>query len=289
MRSDEMTADEQKKIERLERKVRRERSAREQAEQIAEDGMRRLFLANQELDDRVARRTAELDQERAVAARSAAERAEFLRLLSRETRSPLNGVLGVMEVASTNAQTEQMRAWLDDGLASAQALEVIMTRLLLFLELEEPHGAEPAPIDAMDVLSAADTRWKHKALRSGLLLATEYRCESDGLALGHRSDLDAILDELIGNAIKHGQPGLLRIGAADAGDGVVFSVTDAGPGIEDVSPLLDPKFHDWSNSQARGMGYSLIKRLAAHTDATLGIVSSPGESTTVSVTLPFAS
>ena len=43
-----MTADEQKKIERLERKVRRERSAREQAEQIAEDGMRRLFLANQD-------------------------------------------------------------------------------------------------------------------------------------------------------------------------------------------------------------------------------------------------
>ena len=147
-----MMADENKKIERLERKVRRERSAREQAEKIAEDGMRRLFLANQELDARVARRTAELDEERAVAARSAAERAEFLRLLSRETRSPLNGVLGVMEVASTNARSEQMRAWLDDGLASAQALQVIMSRLLLFLELEEPHVADPAPIDAMDVL-----------------------------------------------------------------------------------------------------------------------------------------
>ena len=284
-----MTPDEEKKIERLERKVRRERSAREQAEQIAEDGMRRLFLANQELDDRVARRTAELDQERAVAARSAAERAEFLRLLSRETRSPLNGVLGVMEVASTNAQTEQMRAWLDDGLSSAQALEVIMTRLLLFLELEESHVAEPAPIGARDVLSAADARWKHKALRSGLLLATEYRCAGDGDALGHRSDLDAILDEIVGNAIKHGQPGLLRIGAADAGDGIAFSVTDAGPGIDDVGPLLDPNFHDWSNSQARGIGYSLIKRLAARTNAALDIESAPGESTTVTVTLPFAS
>ena len=108
------------------------------------------------------------------------------------------------------------------------------------------------------------------------------------MALGHRSDLDAILDEIVGNAIKHGQPGLLRIGAADADDGVEFSVTDAGPGIDDVSPLLDPAFHDWSNSQARGMGYSLIKRLAAHTNAVLGIDSSPGESTTVTVTLPSA-
>ena len=281
-----MPPDVEKKIARLERRVARERSAREEAERIAEDGMRRLFLANQELDDRVAERTEELDRERKVAARSAAERAEFLRLLSRETRSPLNGVLGVMEVASTNAKSEQMRAWLDDGMASARDLEVIMTRLLLFLELEESRAAEPTVIDAADVLSAADARWKHTALRSGQLLATEFRCDGNGLALGYRSDVDAILDELIGNVIKHGQPGLLRIAAVDRADGVMFSVTDAGPGIEDVGPLLDPTFHDWSNSQARGMGYSLIKRLAARTNATLNIDSTLGESTTVSVTLP---
>lgn len=281
-----MSPEVEKKIARLERRVARERSAREQAERIAEDGMRRLFLANQDLDDRVMQRTEEVERERAAAAMSAAERNEFLRLLSRETRSPLNGVLGVMEVASTNAQSEQMRAWLEDGMASARALEVIMTRLLLFLELEEPHVAGPVPIEVLDVLSAADARWKHKALRAGLLLATEYRCEGDGIALGYRSDLDAILDELIGNAIKHGQPGLLKVAAHDDHQGVTFSVTDAGPGIDDVGPLLDPAFHDWSNSQARGMGYSLIKRLAARTNAALDITSSSGESTTVSVTLP---
>lgn len=283
-----MSADHQKKIERLERKLRRERSTREQAERIAEDGMRRLFLANQELDERVAKRTEELEAERKVAARSAAERAEFLRLLSRETRSPLNGVLGVMEVANTNAQTEQMRAWLEDGMASARDLEVIMTRLLLFLELEDPHSSDPEAIEALDVLSGADARWKHQALRAGLLLATEYLCDGDGLVLGHRSDLDAILDELIGNVIKHGQPGLLKIAAEDGNDAVTFSVADAGPGITDVGPLLDPTFHDRSNSQARGMGYSLIKRLATRTNATLDIESSLGDSTTVSVTLPSA-
>ena len=283
-----MSPDIEKKIERLERKVRRERSAREQAERIAEDGMRRLFLANQHLDDRVARRTEELEEERKVAARSASERAEFLRLLSRETRSPLNGVLGILEVAGANAKSEQMRAWLDDGMTSARDLEIIMTRLLLFLELEEPHATGPAEIDAIEVLSDADGRWKHRALRSGLLLATEYQCEGERSALGHRADLDAILDELIGNAIKHGQPGLLQIAASDTNGGIVFSVTDPGPGIADTGPLLDPTFHDWSNTQARGMGYSLIKRLAARTNATLNISSSLGEPTTVGVTLPFA-
>ena len=286
--SDLERADLEKRVARLERRVARERSAREEAERIAEDGMRRLFLVNQELDDRVAQRTEELEQERTKAALSAAERAEFLRLLSRETRSPLNGVLGVMETAGANAKSEQMRAWLEDGLASARDLEVIMTRLLLFLELEEPHSSEVGAIGVMDVLSRAGERWKHRALRAGLLLATEYRCVGDDSALGHRSDLDTILDELISNVIKHGQPGLLKITAEDSDDGVVFSVIDAGPGIGDVGPLLDPAFHDWSNSQARGIGYSLIKRLADRTGASLAIESSLGESTTVTVTLPLA-
>ncbi len=277
----------EKRVQRLERRVARERSAREEAERIAEDGMRRLFLANQELDDRVAQRTEELEQERRKAALSAAERAEFLRLLSRETRSPLNGVLGVMETAGANAKSEQMRAWLEDGLASARDLEVIMTRLLLFLELEESHSTEFGAIDVMDVVSRAGERWKHRALRAGLLLATEYRCAHGDFALGHHSDLETILDELIGNVIKHGQPGLLKITAEDASEGVVFSVIDSGPGIDDVTPLLDPTFHDWSNSQARGIGYSLIKRLAERTGATLDIQSSRGEPTTVTVTLPI--
>ena len=92
--------EQEERMRRLERRAQRERSAREQAEKIAEDGMRRLFLANQELDERVEERTEQLEIERRTAARNAGERAEFLRLLSRETRSPLNGIIGVMEVLS---------------------------------------------------------------------------------------------------------------------------------------------------------------------------------------------
>ena len=190
------------KIERLERRVKRERSSREQAERIAEDGMRRLFIANQELDERVAERTEELDAERLAAARSAGERAEFLRLLSRETRSPLNGVIGMMEVLSQNAESDQQRAWLADGLASAGLLDSIMTRLLLFLELEGEHPAEMASIRPGDVLKAVSTRWSHVALKSGLLLATDDQCPLDVEALGYVGDVNVILDELVSNAVK---------------------------------------------------------------------------------------
>ena len=118
-------------------------------------------------------------------------------------------------------------------------------------------------------------------------------CRGDQRFVGHVSDVEAMIDELISNAIKHGVPGLLEVSseyeaADDHGEEprIVFSVTDSGPGIEDVAPLLDAEFRDHSNSQARGMGYSLIKRLADRTGATLDIESSAGEPTAVRFRLP---
>lgn len=281
------------RVARLERRLKRERSSREQAERIAEDGMRRLFQANLELDRRVVERTEELDAERVSAALSAAERAEFLRLMSRETRSPLNGVIGVMEVLCSNAESEQARAWASDGLDSASQLDKIMTRLLLFLELEEVQAAPMSSEEPGKVLTAVNSRWRHDALRAGLLLTTENYCDLGQRFVGHLADVNAIFDELISNAIKHGDPGLLEISSefdagidSDSPPVVVFSVTDSGPGINNVAPLLDSNFHDYSNSQARGMGYSLIKRLAERTHAELVIDSEPGGRTAVSFMLP---
>lgn len=288
----EESEDYEKRLSRLERRAERERSAREQAERIAEDGMRRLFLANQELDDRVAERTAELETERRHAARTAGERAEFLRLLSREARSPLNGVIGVMEVLDDAAESEQTRAWIADGLESAKMLDSLMTRLLLFLELEDDHPNEMTLEDPAGIVSAVSARWKHEALRAGLLLSTENQCPSNVFALVHISDLNLILDELVSNAVKYGDPGLLRIcaiagpGLEDGQPTIEFVVEDPGPGIEHTEPLLDASFHDWDNTAARGMGYSLIARLAHRTGAAVDIESGVGSPTTVRVTLP---
>ena len=281
------------RIARLERRLARERSAREEAERIAEDGMRRLFVANQELDERVAERTTELEIARTRAAQSAGERAEFLRLLSRELRAPLNGVLGMMEVLSASAESEQARAWAEDGLASAHELEDIMSRLLLFLELEEDQEVKFSTVDPGEIMTNLNSRWKHPALRSGMLLTTENRCDDGVGAHCHRADVVAVLDEVIANAIEHGDPGLLAISSSgeigeDGVELVVFSVSDTGPGIADVAPLLDPNFHDRANSQARGMGFSLVKRLTDRTEGTLEVSSKPGSSTVVRLMLPTA-
>lgn len=285
-------ADLDKRLRRLERRAERERSAREQAEKIAEDGMRRLFLANQELDERVEERTAQLEIERRTAAQDAGERAEFLRLLSRETRSPLNGVIGVMEVLGEHAESDQMRKWLADGLESANALDGIMTRLLLFLDLETDNPTEMMSFDPADVISAVSERWKHECLRSGLLLACENECEDGAFMHGHGTDVDLIFDELISNAVKHADPGLLRVSARSTdGDGngsstIEFSVEDPGPGIAETAPLLDGSFHDHQNTGARGMGYSLIARLAERTDAVVEVESALGAPTVVRFRLP---
>lgn len=85
-------------ISRLEKRLAREVAARKQAEQIAEKGLRDLFLANQNLDQRVTERTLELQSARTELELAALQREAFLASLSRQVRTPLNGVIGMLDL-----------------------------------------------------------------------------------------------------------------------------------------------------------------------------------------------
>jgi len=275
-----------KVIARLERRLERERQTREQAERIAEDGLRRLYLANQDLDDRVAERTAELEQQRALAAASDADRQEFLRLLSRELRSPLNGVLGMLETLSAHLASDQKRLWADSAHASASLIESILTRLVLFVDLDTDPPEAPARMVADEVMTRIAHTWAHRLLKVGQLLSVESASRDVSITC-YGGDVYAIFDEVLSNVVKHANPGIVRICVnADEHDAVHFTVIDSGPGFDDADTLLTQTAAPSSNLGRRGMGYALIPKLAARTDATVTVESAVGDCTVVRLSLP---
>ena len=107
---------------------------------------------------------------------------------------------------------------------------------------------------------------------------------------GGAYQLHQVLTNLLSNAIKHSPlHGMIDIGASRQGAGVVFSITDHGPGIplEFRGKVFD-KFTqaDASGaSQGSGLGLSICKLLIEKHQGQIGFTSRPGN-TTFHFTLP---
>ena len=115
-------ADPEQRIARLERRLARERKARREAEEISEHGMRKLWLANQELDARVAERTQTLAEALEQLELANSTRDRLLATLSHEIRTPLNGVMGMLELIEAHVSGDQGQQYVEAATESADRL-----------------------------------------------------------------------------------------------------------------------------------------------------------------------
>lgn len=101
-----------------------------------------------------------------------------------------------------------------------------------------------------------------------------------------------VLDNLIGNAVRHSNPGsTIEIGARRDGGGILFWVRDEGPGIaEDEIPQLFREYHQCSQGAAdgegSGLGLSIAKRLVEAHGGCVGVESRVGQGSRFWFTLP---
>ena len=279
-------------IARLERRLERERDARRQAEEISERGMRDLWLANCELDKRVEQRTENLVEalEQLRVATSARER--FLSTLSHEMRTPLNGVMGMLELLGQHLVGEQGQRHLDAATESAERLFQLVTRLLDLVELDS--GSFTTTRSTVCVTKLADgirDRWQMQALRGGYLLTVmiygQDECWID------ESRVIQILDELIDNTLTHATPGAVRVELRSYDEGFVASVRDSGPGIAPdlIAELMNSDLSMADDSAARtaqglGLGLGICRRIAEAVGGTLELESDGKTVSTATLAMP---
>lgn len=279
-------------IARLERRLERERDARRQAEEISERGMRDLWLANRELDERVEERTRNLAEalEQVRVASSARDR--FLSTLSHEMRTPLNGVMGMLELLSQHLAGDQGQRYLEAATESADRLFQLVTRLLDLVELDS--GSFTTTRTTVDLTSLADAvrdRWQMEALRGGYLLTVMTHGEDECWIDEPR--VVQILNELIDNTLTHATPGVVRIELRSYDEGFLASVSDSGPGIapELIAELLNSDLSMVDDSAARtaqglGLGLGICRRIAEAVGGTLELESDGKTSSTATLAMP---
>lgn len=271
-----MSDDFELRISRLERRVERERAKRIEAERIAEEGTRRLYDVNVNLDALLAERTDDFELARRALVAADSWKGEFLDSLSHEVRTPLNGILGMMELLSGEMEDATHKLWFETAVASADRLDRMFTRLLRALEVENADFTDALEeVFAAAVVEHVVADWMPRAMRTGHLLVPSVNVGADFAFKSIHTRLVEVLDELLSNAVVHAKPGSVHLDVELSGGAVVISVTDAGPGLDAakanllIQPIFQRTPEAWAADGSMGLGLGLARRTADALGATL--------------------
>jgi PAS domain S-box-containing protein len=226
-------------------------------------------------------------------------KSEFLTAMSHELRTPLNAIGGYTDLLSLGLGgpvTPKQAEYVERIRLSQQHLMGVITDLLNFSRIEAGHLTyDIAPISLAHVIEGIGPLVEPQATRKGLTLEVNIGSR-DCVALGDRAKVDQILLNLLSNAVKFTPaPGTVRISCSTSGTGASIVVSDTGVGVaaEKQESIFEP-FVQLGRSlssahEGVGLGLAISRDLARAMGGDLTVVSSPGEGSTFTLTLPLES
>jgi signal transduction histidine kinase len=234
------------------------------------DARTRLEQLNQELEQRVAERTAALQQLNEDLAQANRAKDTFLATLSHELRTPLTPVLGWVNLLRNGGLDASGMGQALDTIERNARLQVRLIDDLLDISriVAGKLRFDPEPVDLISVVEAAIETVKGSAATRGI----EMRCELGAVPLvvqGSPVRLQQIIWNLLSNAIKFTERGGRVTVKCTAVDGEArLIVEDTGIGIEpQFLPHVFDRFRQADPSTTRqygglGLGLAIVDALA---------------------------
>ena len=265
-------------LERLERRLERERRARKAAETIAEEKTResyetnvRLQRLNDRLEELVWQRTAELTAARDAAMQASRAKSAFLANMSHELRTPLNAIIGFTRLVmrrSKDVLPPKQYENLEKILISGEHLLSLINAVLDLSKIEAGR-VEVRPVEfALEPLLDLCLRTVEPMLRGDrVILTKEVEPGLPTLVQDHEK-VRQILTNLLGNAAKFTEAGSIAVHARRQDGEVVVEVSDTGIGIpEQARELIFEEFRQVDSGSTRqhggtGLGLAISRRLA---------------------------
>lgn len=268
-------------LELYKKKFERERAARKDAERITEDKSLALYLTNQEL--RRAKKAQEL----------------FLANMSHEIRTPMNGVLGMAALLADTPLTEEQTEYVNTiKIASAGLIRIIND--ILDLSKIEDHKVtfENIPIHLAELLKNLINILGHKASQKGIQLSVEISPLLPTEIIGDPTRLGQILTNLIDNAIKFTEQGMVKLHVSgtkktDTMYEIRFCISDSGIGIPEnrLSAIFEKYIQADTNTTRKyggtGLGLPIAKKLIELQGGTLDVTSIIDRGSTFCFTIPY--
>ena len=133
--------------------------------------------------------------------------------MSHEMRTPLNGLLGTMDLLRDHKLTERQTDLLDHMQSSGHLLLGLVNDVLDLSKFEAgKQRAETRPFDITRLLDGVVETTMSLAAASGNSVAWSWQGEPDAQVLGDSRRLRQVLLNLVSNAIKFTRAGSIDIG-----------------------------------------------------------------------------
>lgn len=223
------------------------------------------------------------------------DKSKFLRITTHELRSPVRvteSLLMTLADGYVGPLTPEQQAVVTRAQRRLASLHELIDDLLdLAAGKAGLAQASPESIDLRGPVSEIVERFRPVAAAKGLELALEQPADAVE-AFADRGDVDRVLANLVGNAVKYTAKGGVRVRLARVGDRVSLAVADTGIGIpKEALPFLFNEFYRANNAKAAGepgtgLGLAIVKLLVTRWGGEVTVESEEGRGTTMTVTWP---
>lgn len=240
------------------------------------------------ISDISGRKQTEIDLAKAkeVAEAATKSKSQFLANMSHEIRTPMNGVLGMAELLADTKLTEEQQDILQTIRDSGDVLLVVINDILDFSKIESGMlQLEEQSFILKDVLASIYSLLNKQALAKDIILQYVISSDVPQHFIGDSARIRQILLNLVGNAIKFTQRGIIHISIVRNGEQqngqieLTISIKDNGIGIERdrINKLFQP-FTQADASISRkyggtGLGLAISKSLVRLMGGTIWVES----------------
>ncbi|KPA89696.1 MULTISPECIES: ATP-binding protein [Pseudomonas] len=219
-------------------------------------------------------------------------RSEFVLRASHELRTPVTGMhmaFGLLQERVHFDAESREADLLSTVNEEMQRLMQLINDLLNFSRYQ--NGLQKlalAPCDIGQLLEKARERFTGQANDQGIELLIEVQPPLPRLH-ADQAQLERVLDNLIGNALRHtASAGQIRLQARRHGERVIISVEDNGEGIAygQQGRIFEPFVQVGRKKGGAGLGLALCKEIVQLHGGRMGVYSRPGQGTQFYMALP---
>ncbi|HBG17710.1 MAG TPA: hypothetical protein DDY32_00040 [Desulfobulbaceae bacterium] len=235
-------------------------------------------------------------KEQAFAANKA--KSEFLANMSHEVRTPMNGVLGMLQLLEMTELDDEQHEYIDTAMESGKSLLTIINDILDYAKIEAGKlPLTPEEFQIREVIRTLINSFRTAVNPHKVKLIAEVSPDVPEFLVADHIRIRQILYNIVGNAVKFTERGEIRISLDMAELPVenkvqlTCSIADTGIGVPDNigDKLFEPFTQIESPRQKKikgtGLGLSIVKQLVLLMNGTVNLQRNSAGGTTVTFTL----